>query len=194
MNLCVIILTNTLNKDIEKPKVMPKVCYKIGGKSMLEICLDNVTRLNPNRIILMTSKYEILHINKLIKHATYSKLISFCIFNNEKNSNIGVFLAKKCYENQNVLVVPGNAPLLSTKSMYKIISQKRNIKINDSLFFLKKENLDEIEGISNYSTGDEEFLSKKEILQVETRGQFNDMNVLFEKKSKKFRKFLEKKK
>lgn len=182
MNLCVIVLTNDLKKDIKPPKYYPKVCYEVGGRSMLETVLERVVELKPSRIILMVSKHELFYINKLIKHSDYSKLISYSLFDEKK----AISAAKPCYSNKNVLVVPGNAPLLTTKGMLKMISENRNIKINNSLFYLKKEYTEVIDNIEEYSTGDEELLSEKEITRVETKADYDRVNTFVEKKKKKF--------
>jgi len=166
MNLCVVVLTSGLK---DSPRNLPKVCYKIGDKSMLEIVLENVIQLNPNIIILMVERNNITPINKLIKHANYSKLISYCIFDSNKESKIS--MAEKCYYGRNVLVVPGNGPSLSTKSMYKMISDSRNVKINDKLFYLKKDDVDKIDKIAEYSSEDEKMFPPTETLQIETREQ-----------------------
>lgn len=177
MNLGVIVMTSFFN-DIYR--IIPKVCYKIGDKSMLEIVLENVSKLNPKIIILMIEKNNIININKLIKHADYAKLISYCIFDNQKINNFSI--AKKCYTDKNVLVVPGICPLLTTRSMYKMISLNRNVKINDYLFYLKKSDLEKIDDISEYFSNDENLLPEKETMKIENRKQLEKINKkLFDK-------------
>lgn len=183
MDLCVIVLTSDITQETKPPKVIPKVCFKIQEKTMIEICLENVIRLNPVRIILMVSKYDIIHINKIIKYASYSKLISYCIYDNVKHvGEQKISLTKHCYDGKNVLVIPGNSPLLTTKSMYKMVSENRNLKVNNFLFYLKKENIDKVDNITEYSTRDENFLNHLETLRVDTRGQYEDMINRFRKK------------
>lgn len=185
MNLCVIVLTTDLNAVHKPPKFIPKVCYKVGEKTMIEICLENIALLNPSRIILMVSKYDIFYINKLIKHASYSKLISYCIFDNQNNERpYTISLAKNCYSGKNILVVPGNSPLLTSKIMYRMISENRNVKITNHLFYLEKECVSEIDYISDYNTGDEDFITAKEKIQIESVSQYEEIKLLFEKKSK----------
>lgn len=190
MNLCIILLTNNLQNDIKPPKYIPKVCYKVGDKSMLEIILEKIVKLKPSKIILMVSKNEIFYINKLIKHAKYSKLISYCIF--DRNDNRNISSAKPCYNGKNVLVIPANSPLLSTKGMFRIISENRNIKINNSLFYLKKEYISVIDNIREYSTGDEQLLSERETMIVESQADYDKVREIFEKKNKFFNKMRKK--
>lgn len=183
MDLCVIILTSDITKETKPPKVMPKVCFKIQEKTMIEICLENVVRLNPIKIILMVSKHDIVYINKVIKYAPYSKLISYCIYDNVKYiEDQKISLTKHCYAGKNILVVPGNSPLLTSKSMYKMVSENRNLKVNNFLFYLKKENIDKIDNIIEYSTRDEGFLNDYETLRIETRSQYEDILSYFRKK------------
>ena len=84
MSLCIIVTTNDLNKEIHPPKYQPKVCYSLGDKTILEVCLDHLVQLNPKRIILMVSKNEIQPINRVLKYLSYAKLISYCIFDQER--------------------------------------------------------------------------------------------------------------
>ena len=183
MNLCVIVLTNDLKKDIKPPKYYPKVCYEVDGKTMIETVLERVVELKASRIILMVSKHELFYINKIIKHSDYSKLISYSLFDEKK----AISASKRCYSGKNILVVPGNAPLLTTKGMLKMMSENRNIKINNSLFYLKKEYTDVIDNIGEYSIGDEELLSKKEIMIVESKADYDRVNEMVKKKRKFFK-------
>ena len=179
MNLCVILLTVDLDKETKPPKILPKVCYKVGDKTMLEICIENVLRLSPNKIILMVSKHTIFYINKVLKHSDYSKLISFCIVDNELiEDKRKISLAQKCYNGKNVLVVPANAPLLTSKSMYKLIRSNRNIKVNNNIFYLTKENLEQMDFINDLP--EENLLTKKEMLQVRTQSELEYTQRIFE--------------
>ena len=180
MNLCVIILTSGLEEEDKIPKFLPKVCYQVGEKSMLERCLDNVIQINPSKIILMVSKHHILFINKLVKHLWYGRKISYCIYQNPRK----ISSAKRCYARKNILVIPANAPLLTSKNMNQIISTKKNVKINNNIFYMKKEDINEIDKISEYMEDD--ILSKQETLQIETKSQLETVNMIFEKK--RFRK------
>ena len=183
MNLCVIVLTSDLDKETRPPKILPKVCYKIGEKSMIEICLENIVRLNPDKIILMVSRHNIFFINKVLKHTDYSKLISFCITDNTSNDllkNRKISLAQNCYNGKNVLVVPGNAPLLTSRSMQRILSQKQNVKINNNIFYLKEEYLDKIDDISEMTSNN--LLTGKEILQIRTQTELEYVQNIFEEK------------
>jgi bifunctional N-acetylglucosamine-1-phosphate-uridyltransferase/glucosamine-1-phosphate-acetyltransferase GlmU-like protein len=187
MDLCVIILTSNLNTEVKPPKFLPKVCFAVGTKTMIEICLDNVIRLNPKKIIIMVSRHNILYINKIIKYSEYAKLISFCITDNSQLIiERKISLAKECYHNQNVLVVPGNCPLLSYKHMFRLISENRNIKINDNLFYMKKDHLDKIDFISEYSS--ENILPIEKIKQVENQDDWEAMKIIFDEKNKKIKK------
>ena len=183
MNLCAIILTTNLKDPNRSPKVLPKVCYKVGDKSILEICLEHVNRLNPSRIIIMVSKANIIFINKLLKHTAYSKLISYCITDNSKIENNKISLAEKCYSGKNILVIPANAPLLTSRSLHRILSENRNLKINDNIFYLKKEHHHKVDIISQFPD-EKNILSIEEIRQIETSGDLDEIKSIFLEKKK----------
>lgn len=185
MNLCVVVLTSNLDEVDKVPKYIPKVCYQVGEKSMLEICLDNVIRLNPEKIILMVSKSHIMFINKVVKHLSYSKKISYCVYEEEKRR---ISSAEKCYQGRDVLVIPGNAPLLSTKSMHLILSEKKNVKINNAIFYIRKDDLNIMDTISEYQK--DNLLTELETTQVETTGQYKEVLEIFDRKVKNRKKIL----
>ncbi len=179
-NLIVLIMTFKLNKEIISSRYLPKVCHRIGDKTMIEIAIENALKLNPKMIILYVSKNNIVCLNKLLKHTNYSKMISFCILDNEKNGPQRLSLACKCYKDKNVLIMPGNAPLLSWKTLYRIVSNNVDIKILDNLFYLKKENLNIIDIMPNLPNVNFN-IPEKELMLVETRAELEEAEKLFEK-------------
>lgn len=202
MNLCVIVLSNDLKRHIKPPKYQPKICYKIDEKSIVEICLDTVIKLNPKLIILMVSKHEILFINKVIKYVNYAKLISYCIYDNlvENYTDVKmqkISLAETCYSGHDVLVIPGNCPTITLRSLSKMVNAKRNVKINDNFFFLPKENLHYLRpsiidadlSLINTVANETDFIDEKEIKSVETSTDYEEAIKIFDKKKSFFKKF-----
>ena len=184
MNLCVIVLTSNVYDEDRPPRHMPKVCYHISGKSMLERCLENVLRLNPKRIILMVSKNHILYINKLLKHVSYSKKVSYCVYGKERK----ISSAQNCYSGMDLLVVPGNSPLLSIQTMIKLVFNKKSCKITDNIFYLnqddlKEKSVDKIDDLPFYE-GLETDIDEDELFQIETKGDLDRADKLFLKKQK----------
>jgi bifunctional N-acetylglucosamine-1-phosphate-uridyltransferase/glucosamine-1-phosphate-acetyltransferase GlmU-like protein len=177
MDLCVIVLTNELNKTIQSPKYQPKVCYHLGNKSILEICLDQWIQLNPKRIILMVSKKEIQQINRIVKYLNYSKDLSYSIFDSGDNKH-SLKCAKSCYEDYNVLVVPGNAPKLTSKSLFKYIKKSQSFKINNKIFFLNK--LD-IELIDTPEKLPEIYIEEADTEMIETQRQYDILLAKYNK-------------
>jgi len=176
-DLFVIILTFNLDERDLPPRFLPKVCHKVDGKSMIETCIENCLKLNPTKIILYVSKNNVQFINKLLKHAEYSKVISYYIFGDERKISVGM----KCFKDKNILVVPGNAPLLSTKTLFRMISENQNVKIKDNLFFLKSDSLDKIDSMNEHPVTDF-MVPEIELKQVETKG---DLEFIEEYKRKR---------
>ena len=170
MNLCVMILTsNVFELDIP-PKIMPKVCFSINGKSMIEICIENALKLNPKKIILAVMRSHIIPINRLLKYKNYSKLISYHLVEEDRN------LSSVCCKGKDVLVIPGNAPLFSTDDMFKIISSRRNLKISNNLFFIKRDSLHLLNNTSDLDVED-----LVEVQEVETRQDLEEISKLIKK-------------
>lgn len=188
-DLVVIILTFNLTEEVRPAKFLPKVCHKIEDKTMIEIAVENSLKLNPSKIILYVSKNNIQCINKTLKHQDYSKSIFFCIFDNELNGPRKLSIGKRCFENKNILFIPGNSPLLSTKTMFRMISENKNIKIEDNLFYLKKDSLNLLDKITEKS---DFLISNLELKQVETKADLDEVIKIFEDKKKRFKKYKEK--
>lgn len=178
MDLCVILLTNRLKKKILPPKYQPKVCYQLGDKSILELCLDQWVKLNPKRIILMVSKNEIQQINRIVKYLPYAKSLSYCIFDRLEPPRLS--LGRNCYDGYNVLVVPGNAPLLTSESLFKQIQKGQSFRVNPQIFFLNK---DDLGLIDNPEQIPEIVIPEADTEMLETQGQYDRMIVRFKKKS-----------
>lgn len=187
-DLVVIILTFNLTEEVRPAKFLPKVCHKIEDKTMIEIAVENCLKINPSKIILYVSKNNIQCINKTLKHKDYSKNISFCIFDNELNGIRKLSIGKCCFENKNILVIPGNSPLLSTKTMFRMISENKNIKILNNLFYLKKESLNLLDSLPEIQVSDF-LISNLELKQVETKGDLDEVVKIFEDKKNRFKKY-----
>jgi bifunctional N-acetylglucosamine-1-phosphate-uridyltransferase/glucosamine-1-phosphate-acetyltransferase GlmU-like protein len=175
VGLTVIIMTFMLHQEVKPAKFLPKVCHKVNGKSMIEIAIETSLKLNPTNIILYVSKNNIECINKILKHNDYFKLISFCILDNEKEKRR--MSASKCFANKNVLVIPGNCPLLTYKSLYKLVSENQTVKIKNNLFYLRMENLSQIDSIDKLP--ETHIIPENELKQVETKADLDYVNSQF---------------
>ena len=114
-DLSILILTFDLDQEIKPAKFLPKVCHKVGEKTMIEIAIETSLKLNPTKLVVYVSKNNIECINKTLKHNNYSKLVNYCILDNELNGKRKLSIGQQCFENKNVLLIPGNSPLLSSK-------------------------------------------------------------------------------
>ncbi len=149
------------NCKIKPQKYLPRVCREFRGKTMIEIAIENSLRLNPDRIILYVYKNNIEYINKIVRRKPYSKILSYCMLGS---------LNKIKYKN--LLVIPGNAPLLTIRTMNRIIGQNRNIKINNNLFYLKE---GKIKDIFEMEVSKEFLISQIEINKVENEEELKKL-------------------
>lgn len=184
-DLIILILTLGLEEEVKPARFLPKVCHKINDKTIIENVIENCLRLNPNKIILYVSKNNIQCINKVLKYTNYSKMVSFCIFDNELNGQRRLSIGQRCFSDKNILVVPGNMPLLSTKTLFRMISENRNVKISDDLFYLKKESmnmLDQVHEITNESFS----IPNIELKRVNTKGDLEEIESHVNDRKKKY--------
>lgn len=187
-DLIIIILTFNLEEIVKPARYLPKVCHFINGKTMIEICLEKCLRLNPMKIILYVSKNNIQCINKVLKHSNYAKMLSFCIYDNELNGPRRLTIGQRCFRNKNLLLLPGNCPLLSTKTLFRVISEGKNIKIQNNFFYLKKDSLNLLDKIDTLEVTDMQIV-EMETKQVETRGDLEDVEKFLEEMNVKKKKY-----
>lgn len=177
-DLTILILTFDLTQEIRPARFLPKVCHKIFDKTMIEIAIETCLRLNPTKIILYVSKNNIECINKTLKHMDYSKMLSYCILDNELNGKRRLSIGAHCFHNKNILVIPGNSPLLTTKTLFRMISENRDIKIYDSLFYLRKENFHKLDKINEMPVTEDFIISDVELKRVEMK---SDLDYVIQK-------------
>jgi len=184
-DLTILILTFDLTQEIRPARYLPKVCHKIFDKTMIEIAIETCLRLNPTKIILYVSKNNIECINKTLKHTDYSKILSYCILDNELNGKRRLSIGEICFHNKNVLVIPGNSPLLTTKTLFRMISENRDIKIHNSLFYLRKENFNKLDYIDEMPVTKDFLIPEVEIKRVELKGDLDYVIQITEERNKK---------
>lgn len=183
--LSVLILTFDLDQKMKSNKYLPKVCHKIGEKLMIEIILETVLKLNPYNIILYVSKNNIECINKVLKYTSYSRLITYYILPNYI-PNRKLSIALPAIKNRNILLVPGNAPLLTYNSLSRLVgtgtNNDINIIINKNLFYLCQKdvaNIDVLNFNQEPSGLAEVIIPSQELKQIETRGDLEEViNIL----------------
>lgn len=170
MKLTVLILTLDLHKNKERveyksyvKKYMPRVCAKIGDKTMIEVAIENVLKLNPASIVIYVYKNNIEFINNVLKRKHYSKILTYMFHENLK------------FEGCNLLVIPGNYPLLSVKSLERLVSQNKNIKINNNLFYLKNDSLHMFDTITESPKSKDFVISASELKKVEKQADLKDI-------------------
>ena len=120
--LIVIIMAGGLGKRMKSD--IPKVLHNIDNKPMLVRVIENSLLLNPKKIMIVVGKYKNIIKNTIEQYISLDKIE----FINQPNAN-GTGDAIKCcrnriyeYKNHKVLILSGDVPLISSKTMiYTII-------------------------------------------------------------------------
>ncbi len=172
-HLAVIILTTDNISDNDH---LPKVCHKISHKTMLEIAITKALKLDPKRIIIICNRQNIRSINKVLRDKHYTKILSIHI----DNKNIGPSVSKRCYEEYNVLVMPGYSPLIKVTTLKKMISSDYPlVKLTDNLFFIKNTHLKYINNLDLIDFEGTFKISPEEIKEVNTKEDFEKIKKIF---------------
>ena len=161
MNLSILILTFDLHKKKSRNKnnvgkYMPRVCAKIGEKTLIEIAIENALRLNPISLILYVYKSNIEYINNVLKRKPYSKLLTYMFSENLKFE-----------QDHNLLVIPGNYPFLTVKTLSRMVGYNKNLKIDNNLFFLKSESLHLFQKVNEVPVTKDFIVSGNELKKIE---------------------------
>lgn len=130
MRLTVCILAGGLGKRMKSN--LPKVCHLFKNKPMIVHVINNALELKPEKIIIITGKY-----NEIIQE-TIKKYINIKLFNKlcfvEQNEPLGTGHAVKCslkeYKiDENVLILNGDTPNLSIKLLSEFVNNSSTNKL-----------------------------------------------------------------
>ncbi|QCI19616.1 MAG: bifunctional UDP-N-acetylglucosamine diphosphorylase/glucosamine-1-phosphate N-acetyltransferase GlmU [Buchnera aphidicola (Brevicoryne brassicae)] len=114
----------------------PKVLHFLGGKTILEHVIQTAQSIKPKKIILVHS-----HEKKLISSKIYNNSLEWVMQKKPKGTGHAIKLAvKNIPDDENVLVLYGDVPFISTESIKKLQNSKKNSKIN--LLTMKVKNPD----------------------------------------------------
>ena len=148
-------------------KYMPRVCAKIGDKCLIEMAVENALRLNPISIIIYVYKNNIEYINNVLKRKPYSKLLTYMFSENLKFE-----------QDHNLLVIPGNYPFLTVKTLLRMAGYNKNVKIDNNLFFLKSDSLHLFEKVNEMSINKDFIVSASELKKIEKEKDLLSLNKI----------------
>ena len=123
--LCVVILAagkGTRMNDLN----IPKVCRKVGNKTMIEHVVTTSLSLNPQKIIIVVSKENLKPISESLRNLMLlnSNKIFFVKQEEVNGTASAVLSAKKLYKESNILVLLGDVPLLKPSTLKCVINCK----------------------------------------------------------------------
>jgi len=100
---------------------IPKVCHKVGNKTMIERVVEVANSLKPSVIVVVVSKDNISTITNSLNNLKNNKNVRFKIQYEQKGTGHAVKEALKCIENNHLLVLLGDVPLITTHTLKKIV-------------------------------------------------------------------------
>jgi len=125
--LCVTIMAagegKRMNSDI------PKVLHTFMGVPMLVRIVLQTFKLNPTKIIIITGKHNDLIQTTVKKYTTDSRIIY--VVQTESNGTGGAIKSTLDYydENENILILNGDMPLITSEPLQKMLDQPKPCKI-----------------------------------------------------------------
>jgi hypothetical protein len=120
------------------------------------MAVENSLRLDPVNVIIYVYKNNIEYVNNVLKRKPYSKKLKYYMSD----------MKFEDYFSTDLLVIPGNYPFLSVKTLQRMIRGK-NVKINDSLFFLKADSLHLFDTIDKMHITKDFIVSSSELKKIE---------------------------
>ncbi|ANZ22282.1 bifunctional N-acetylglucosamine-1-phosphate uridyltransferase/glucosamine-1-phosphate acetyltransferase [Buchnera aphidicola (Diuraphis noxia)] len=104
----------------------PKVLHILGGKTILEHVIQTAKSIKPKKIILVHS-----HDKKMISSKICENSLTWVYQKQPKGTAQAIQLAiKNIPDDENVLVLYGDVPLISVESIKKLKNSKKQSKIN----------------------------------------------------------------
>lgn len=101
---------------------LPKVLHPIAGKPMVKHVLDTVKQLNPQQIHLIYG-----HGGELMQQALANEVVNWVLQTEQLGTGHAMQQAMPCFaDDENILVLYGDAPLISPAMLEKLISAKPN--------------------------------------------------------------------
>ena len=114
--LTVVILAAGKGTRMKSPEI-PKVCHKVGNKTMIEHVVSTSSQLNPTNICVVVSKDNREKITQILQD--YKDLF-FVEQGNITGTGSAVLAAESIYRGGDILVLLGDVPLLKSSTLMKI--------------------------------------------------------------------------
>ncbi len=129
MNVSVVILAAGRGKRMESH--IPKVLHEALGRPMLQYVIDAVKKLNPaNSVVVIGNGAE------AVKKRINNGHLSFILQKHLLGTGNALSIAKKELKSSTVLVLNGDCPLITTKTLKELLTKhKRNKNVLSFLIF-----------------------------------------------------------
>ncbi|QCI18027.1 UDP-N-acetylglucosamine diphosphorylase/glucosamine-1-phosphate N-acetyltransferase [Buchnera aphidicola (Aphis nasturtii)] len=104
----------------------PKVLHKLGGKTILEYVLNTAKSIKPTKIILVCTN----NIKKILSQ-TKNVPVEWVIQKHQKGTGDAIIIASKNFsDNENIIVLYGDMPLISKESIRKLQESKKKSNLS----------------------------------------------------------------
>lgn len=133
-----IVIVATDKKNNDNDMYVPRICQLLNNKPIIQHIINTTLKLKPYKILIITSPHNIDCINKTISLNNPSKITSKISLTVQKNNVISSLLnVEKCIKNHNILIVPGDRPLIRAKTLRKFV--KSELDYASGIYKLKYE-------------------------------------------------------
>ena len=110
---------------------IPKVLHLFKNKPMLVRIITEALKLNPHKIIVITGKFHNLIQETINKYLENDNIIEYVQQTNPMGTGDAIKCTLHLYnENENVLILNGDMPLITSKLLKNFINYKEDININ----------------------------------------------------------------
>lgn len=124
-DLTVIILASGMDNQMSSD--IPKVCHKIGDKTIIERIVTTAKELEPGNIIIIVSKDNIEYIRKVLIDETSIRLK---IQHRQLGTANAVLSSYPCMkDDKNLLVLLGDVPMVKPRTLFKVCNTKYDVVI-----------------------------------------------------------------
>jgi bifunctional UDP-N-acetylglucosamine pyrophosphorylase/glucosamine-1-phosphate N-acetyltransferase len=169
MNLSVVILAAGLGKRMKSDK--PKVLHEVLGRPMLQHVIDAVKPLKPSRIAIVIGNGA-----ETVKQQINEKGISFVLQKQLLGTGDAVLAARNHIKKGTVLVLNGDGPLITTKTLRGFLTKHKRHKNTVSFLSFLDNSLSGYGRVFRDSEGKVTGIVEDKHASPEERIKFNELN------------------
>lgn len=172
MNLSVVILAAGLGTRMKSGK--PKVLHEVLGRPMLQHVIDAIKPLKPSKVVVVIGNGA-----DAVKKQINEKGVSFVIQKQLLGTGDAVLTARNHIKKGAVLVLNGDGPLVTTKTLREFLTKHKRHKNTVSFLSFLDESLSGYGRVFRDSRGKVTGIVEDKHASPEERSKFNELNSGF---------------